>query len=38
MADWFKPFWEKVDPVWTELKEYLEEGTLAVYSDYVVLR
>lgn len=38
MADWFVPFWEKNAPIRKELDEYLEEGWMDVYSDYVVLR
>lgn len=38
MADWFVPFWEKSAPVRKELNEYLEEGWMAIFTDYVVLR
>ena len=38
MADWFVPFWEKSASIRKELDAYLEEGWIAKYSDYVVLR
>lgn len=38
MADWFVPFWEKTAPIRKELDEYMEEGWMAKFSDYVVLR
>ncbi len=38
MADWFVPFWEKSEPLRKELNEYMEEGWMATFSDYVVLR
>jgi hypothetical protein len=38
MADWFVPIWEKLESVSKELDEYLEEGSMNIYSDYVVLR
>lgn len=38
MADWFVPFWEKSAPIRKALDEYLEEGWMAKYTDYVVLR
>ena len=38
MAPWFAPFWEKSAPIRKELDEYLEEGWMAIFTDYVVLR
>lgn len=38
MADWFVPFWEKSAPIWKELDEYMQEGWMATFTDYVVLR
>lgn len=38
MAEWFVPFWDKSAPVRTELDKYLEEGWMAKFTDYVVLR
>ncbi len=38
MANWFVPFWEKSASIRKELDAYLEEGWIAKYSDYVVLR
>ena len=38
MADWFVPFWEKTAPIRNELDKYLEEGWMANFTDYVVLR
>lgn len=38
MAAWFVPFWEKSEPIRNELDKYLEEGWMAKFTDYVVLR
>lgn len=38
MADWFVPFWEKSAPIRNELDKYMEEGWMAKFIDYVVLR
>ena len=38
MGAWFVPFWEKSAPIRKELDAYLEEGWMAKFTDYVVLR